>query len=85
MDKMAEATMNLSSALALDDHYNNSKPKTNGFYKISFDKNEHVAGVGILIDSRLSFTCLEDDSFIVRTEHRELLDKTSIVYEIVEK
>lgn len=77
-------TKNNPQASQLGINNTNSKARTNGFYKIDFNEQTRVAGVGALIKSRLGFNCV-GDGFIVRTEHRELLDKSKIEYKVVKE
>ncbi|MEO8649240.1 MAG: hypothetical protein ABI539_08755 [Acidobacteriota bacterium] len=50
--------------------------------KIGFDENSRISGLGVLIDSRIGFT-FTGDGFIVTPDHRELLDKANIRYEVL--
>lgn len=79
---MTKTMMSESRASDADQYETSSRPNSNGFYKIVFDEKIHVSGLSVLVDSRLSFTCLED-GFIVGSKHRELLNQSNIVYEVV--
>lgn len=66
------------------DHYegNHGSSVTEQAGKIGFDEDSRIAGLGVLIDSRIGFT-FTGDGFIVTLDHRELLDKADIRYQVL--
>ncbi len=66
------------------DHYegNHGSALTEQAKKIGFDENSRIEGLGVLIDSRIGFT-FTGDGFIVTPDHRELLDKADIRYQVL--
>lgn len=65
------------------DHYDGHHASvTEEVTKISFDEGSRMTGLCVLIDSCLGFT-FTGDGFVVTTDHRDLLDKAHIQYQIL--
>ncbi len=60
------------------------QPNSNGFSKIFFEGQSNLAGLSVLLNSRVDFVCVED-GYIVESLHKDLLSKANVPFEVVKK
>jgi hypothetical protein len=54
----------------------------NGIYEIVFDEKSSLEGFGVLIESRIGFSC-DGDRFIINSHHYYLLKEANVSFQIV--